>query len=68
MGSTHIGAIDFSITPENWDGVVFVRSSLDATVKNTGVLRYRNLTSEHFDIVYAGKCFQGTGTVSMGFR
>jgi len=51
MGSSHVGCIDFAITPENWSGEFHVRCSIDASVCNNGVARYRNLNPYHFDTV-----------------
>jgi len=47
MDSPHLAAIDYSVTPENWSGVIRIRSELDASVTNTGVKRYRQLANTH---------------------
>ncbi len=47
MTDPHNGAIRYVITPENYDNWIVVRSTLDGTVQNTGVARYRQLNSRH---------------------
>jgi beta-phosphoglucomutase family hydrolase len=47
MEDPHLGAIRYAIRPQNWSGTVVVRSSLDGTVTNYGVPRYRELNSRH---------------------
>ncbi len=55
MADPHVGAIRLSIRPENWDGRVTVRSTLDGTVINYGVARYRELNSRHLAPVTVGE-------------
>ncbi|MFD9123328.1 glycoside hydrolase family 65 protein [Kitasatospora sp. NPDC059571] len=43
----HLLALETTLTPENWDGRLEVRSALDGTVANTGVARYRHLAARH---------------------
>ena len=45
----HQGAIEWTITPENWSGKVLVISALDARVMNRGVARYRQLEGRHLE-------------------
>lgn len=47
MGAAHLAALELTIVPENWSGRLRVRSELDGTVQNTGVPRYRGLSSRH---------------------
>ncbi|MGE5290167.1 MAG: HAD family hydrolase [Micromonosporaceae bacterium] len=47
MGLAHVAAIDMTILPEDWSGRLRIRSELDGTVQNTGVVRYRQLDSRH---------------------
>jgi trehalose/maltose hydrolase-like predicted phosphorylase len=47
MADMHMAAIEWTLTPENWSGRIEVRSALDGRVKNAGVARYRNLSSQH---------------------
>jgi len=47
MADPHVGGIRFSVRPENWSGQIKLRSSLDGTVINYGVPRYRELNSRH---------------------
>jgi trehalose/maltose hydrolase-like predicted phosphorylase len=45
----HQGAIEWTITPENWSGKVLVISALDGRVMNRGVARYRQLEGRHLE-------------------
>jgi alpha,alpha-trehalase len=54
MQSPHLAAIDYRITPENWAGAIRIRSELDGSVTNSGVARYRQLASRHFDVAARG--------------
>jgi len=47
MEHRHLAAMRYSITPEDFDGVITVRSGLDGNVQNAGVARYRQLNSRH---------------------
>jgi trehalose/maltose hydrolase-like predicted phosphorylase len=47
MGSPHLAAIEWTLTPENWSGRIEVRSALDGRVINAGVPRYRQLDGKH---------------------
>ncbi len=47
MANPHLGGIRFNVRPENWSGSITLRSSLDGTVVNYGVPRYRELNSRH---------------------
>jgi trehalose/maltose hydrolase-like predicted phosphorylase len=41
MGAAHLGSEEMKIIPENWSGLLRIRSELDGTVTNSGVPRYR---------------------------
>ncbi|MEV4182404.1 glycoside hydrolase family 65 protein [Streptosporangium canum] len=47
MDDPHLAALTMTIVPENWDGTLEVRSSLDGRVTNAGVARYRGLADRH---------------------
>jgi trehalose/maltose hydrolase-like predicted phosphorylase len=47
----HLGAMQWTITPENWSGTVEVITALDGRVTNKGVARYRQLEGRHLDPV-----------------
>ena len=51
MGRMHQGALEWTITPENWSGCVEVVTALDGRVTNRGVARYRQLEGHHLDPV-----------------
>ena len=51
MADKHIGAIKYSITPENYEGVIYIKSTLDASLQNWGVARYRKLNSKHLKVL-----------------
>ena len=54
MADPHIAAIEWSLTPENWDDEIIIRSGLDGNVRNTGVERYDHLSNRHLDILENG--------------
>jgi trehalose/maltose hydrolase-like predicted phosphorylase/beta-phosphoglucomutase-like phosphatase (HAD superfamily) len=43
----HLAGLETQFTPENWSGLLEVRSGLDGTVINAGVKRYRDLNGRH---------------------
>lgn len=47
----HVCGLQTTFAPEGWSGELTVRSTLDAAVENTGVARYRGLSSRHFDLL-----------------
>ena len=49
MAHWHQAAIEWTITPENWNGRVEVISALDGRVTNGNVARYRELEGRHLD-------------------
>jgi trehalose/maltose hydrolase-like predicted phosphorylase len=49
IADMHQGAIEWTITPENWSGKVIVISALDGRVMNRGVARYRQLEGRHLE-------------------
>jgi trehalose/maltose hydrolase-like predicted phosphorylase len=51
MAHVHQGAIEWTLTAENWFGRVEVVSALDGRVTNRGVARYRALEGRHLDAV-----------------
>ncbi len=55
MGRPHIGALEYIIIPENYNGRVTVRAMLDGSVINYGVARYRQLNSKHWKVTARGK-------------
>ncbi|MER7769570.1 glycosyl hydrolase family 65 protein [Kitasatospora sp. NPDC096140] len=59
----HLLALESTFTPENWSGLLEVRSGLDGDVANTGVARYRGLAGRH--LVPAGQGVDGTGLLRL---
>jgi beta-phosphoglucomutase family hydrolase len=47
MENHHCGAIQYTVTPDNYSDKFTLRSALDGTVINYGVARYRELNSKH---------------------
>ena len=47
IADVHLGAVEWTITAENWSGEVTVIAALDARVTNQGVERYRELEGRH---------------------
>ncbi|MDQ3192892.1 MAG: glycoside hydrolase family 65 protein [Bacteroidota bacterium] len=54
MGSMHLASIQWELTPQNWSGKVIVYSSLDGSVINNGVERYKELNSKHLKVLEKG--------------
>jgi len=54
MRAPHLAAIEWRLTPVNWSGCVRIISELDGTVTNQGVDRYRQLSSQHLELVESG--------------
>jgi trehalose/maltose hydrolase-like predicted phosphorylase len=54
MEDPHLAAIEYSVLPHNWSGGVRVRSQLDGSVINSGVARYRSLSSKHLEVLDRG--------------
>lgn len=57
MRDCHYAAIRYAITPENYEGPIVIRSGLDGSVQNSGVVRYEQLNSKHLK-----PCSMGTFT------
>ncbi len=55
MHNQHVAAIEWILIPENWSGEITIRSGIDGNVINHGVARYRELESNHLDILNSGK-------------
>ncbi|TPG32701.1 trehalose-phosphatase [Mycolicibacterium hodleri] len=51
MHTPHVGALETTILAEDWSGTVEVRSTLDGNVTNSLVERYRDLASDHLQLV-----------------
>jgi trehalose/maltose hydrolase-like predicted phosphorylase len=49
MGRMHLGALEWTLVPENWSGSVEVVSGIDGRVVNRGVARYQQLWGRHLD-------------------
>ncbi|ANT64530.1 beta-phosphoglucomutase family hydrolase [Prosthecochloris sp. CIB 2401] len=60
MQNPHLCAMEFSVTPENYDGDIELVSGIDGTVENKNVARYSALASDHLAHV-------GTGSGPEGF-
>jgi trehalose/maltose hydrolase-like predicted phosphorylase len=59
MSNPHHAALRYTVTPVNYSSPVTIRSSLDGTVTNNGVARYRNLSSHHLEPVDQGPIDDG---------
>jgi len=49
MAHPHAGALRCTITPENYDGRITIRSGIDGLIINSGVDRYKQLSSRHLE-------------------
>ena len=47
MADPHLAALEATIVAENWSGPILIHSALDGQVTNSGVKRYRQLSSRH---------------------
>ncbi|GGL58017.1 glycoside hydrolase family 65 protein [Planomonospora parontospora] len=56
MDDPHLAALAVTITPEDWSGLLEVRSALDSRVVNAGVARYRGLANRHLIPITAHAC------------
>jgi beta-phosphoglucomutase family hydrolase len=59
MDNPHLCVLMYELTPLNYSAPVTFRSSLDGNIRNQGVPRYRQLTSEHLEHVGGGKSGDG---------
>ncbi|MFW6139675.1 MAG: HAD-IA family hydrolase, partial [Spirochaetota bacterium] len=55
MHNPHYGAVKYRITPQNYSEKLTFRSTLDGTVINYGVARYRELNSKHLAPISVGR-------------
>ncbi len=51
MNQAHVAALQTTIVAEDWSGAIEIRSTLDANVCNSGVERYRELASDHLELI-----------------
>ena len=51
MRDPHLAAIEMTLQPENWDGMIEIKSALNGRVRNTGVTRYQALDNQHLAIL-----------------
>jgi trehalose/maltose hydrolase-like predicted phosphorylase len=49
MDNPHIVAMDYRITPVNYEGKIQIKSELDGHIINDGVARYRDLNQKHIE-------------------
>jgi len=54
MDQPHLAALQWTLTPENWSGALFIRSGLDGNVTNSGVPRYQKLNKQHLEVLEKG--------------
>lgn len=57
--SSHLAAMETTITPENWTGTLRLLSALDGQVENTLVRRYQDLNNHHLDPLDGGVTADG---------
>jgi trehalose/maltose hydrolase-like predicted phosphorylase len=49
MADMHLGALELTLTAENWSGNVVVRSAIDGRVVNAGAKLYRKFNNRHLE-------------------
>ena len=47
MADMHLGAVELSVTPENWSARVNIRTALDGRIVNAGAQLYRQFNNKH---------------------
>ena len=53
MADMHLGALEVTITAENWSGRITVRSAIDGRIVNAGAKLYRAFNGKHLDPLMA---------------
>ena len=53
MADMHLGALELTITAENWSGRVTVRSALDGRIVNAGAKLYQAFNGQHLEPMVA---------------
>ena len=53
MADMHLGALEVTITAENWSGRITVRSAIDGRIVNVGAKLYRAFNGKHLDPLVA---------------
>ena len=54
MANKYLAAIEYSITPLNYSGMVSIKTGIDANIINDGVARYRELNQKHLEKAKTG--------------
>jgi beta-phosphoglucomutase family hydrolase len=49
MANMHVGALEITVTAENWSGTVCVRSGIDGRIVNAGTRLYRRFNNRHLE-------------------
>jgi len=49
MAEMHLGAVELTLTAENWSGSVTVRSAIDGRIVNAGAKLYRRFNNKHLE-------------------
>jgi beta-phosphoglucomutase family hydrolase len=49
MADMHLGALELTLTAENWSGHVVIRSAIDGRVVNAGAKLYRKFNNQHLE-------------------
>ncbi len=60
MARPHLCALETTLVADGWDGLVTVRSGIDASVRNDNVAEYRELANRHLRTVAARDVGEGT--------
>lgn len=47
MANKHLAALEYSVTPMNYSGIITIKSGLDGNIINAGVNRYKDLNQQH---------------------
>lgn len=55
MARPHLAGMQYTITPLNYSGLLTIRAELDGRIINSGVERYRQLNSKHWQLLEQGQ-------------
>ena len=53
MADMHLGALELTLTAENWSGKIAVRSAIDGRIVNAGAKLYRKFNNKHLESLAA---------------
>ena len=55
MDDPHLAAIEYSIQPINYSGLITIKTEIDGAIINSGVERYKQLNQKHLKVIDSGE-------------